>query len=274
MDWEKEVEISLRPTKLKGLQIPGDAQRGGRSRETTSSGASKGAGQSLLPGSVGKSAGHQPAAGAEGRREGCTEGRRDAGRDGGRDGGAEGCREGWRGRKDARRDGEEEEGCRREGRRAGSGWVADSTIAWHSTAGTATAQSRGVTPAPVPWTGNYSQHPRASVSPTAAPCSAVPGPGKARAAPSNTQHPTDARPAVGTAAVSPWQKLEDSRRGRVWRQTEEGVQGCHHLTAGQKGLEAPGDSRGAAGGDTQMTVGPQPQVTCSPCRTQPLLLLL
>lgn len=25
-DWEKEVEISLRPTKLKGLQIPGDAQ--------------------------------------------------------------------------------------------------------------------------------------------------------------------------------------------------------------------------------------------------------
>lgn len=157
-------------------------------------------------------------------REGCKEGWRGGGTQGemeGRGEWAEGCRRGMHGGMERRRDGEEE-GCRREGRRAGSGVVADSTIAWHLTAGTATARSGGVMPAPVPWTGNYSQHPRASVSPTAAPCTAVPDPGKVRAAPTNTQRPTDPRPAVGTAAVSPWQELEDSRRGRVWGQTDQG----------------------------------------------------
>lgn len=34
MDWEKEVEISHRPTNHKGLQTPGDVQQVGRQRET------------------------------------------------------------------------------------------------------------------------------------------------------------------------------------------------------------------------------------------------
>lgn len=154
---------------------------------------------------------------------GGMEGRRDGRRDqGGMQGGMEGRRDAWR---DAERAGSggrhggtdgEEERCGREARRAGSGRVADSTIAWRLTAGTATTQSRvqcqplspgrGITAStPVP---QFPQHP-------APPCLAPGGQS------STQQHTAEPRPAVGTAAVSPWQELEDSRRGRVWGQTDQ-----------------------------------------------------
>ncbi|KAL2299204.1 hypothetical protein Nmel_013846 [Mimus melanotis] len=43
-----------------------------------------------------------------------------------------------------------------------------------------------------------------------------------RAAPTNTRYPAEPWPAVGTAAASPWQELQDSRRGRVWGQADQG----------------------------------------------------
>lgn len=157
----------------------------------------------------------------------------------------------------------EEEGCGREGRRAGSCRVADSTIAWHLTAGTATAQSRGAVPASVPWTGNYSQHPVPHFLPPQHPARRCLAPGgqnntHRHPEPTDTQSPAEPRPAVGTAAVSPWQELQDSRRGFGARQTRgtgipssqcwaEGSGGswgqqscCWWWHRGDSGLSAPG----------------------------------